>query len=351
MGGVRGPLPWRVGEAVLTCGPLPVGTPRVYIDGYGRSYYRRVEVLHGGTCWTFLFHPEDKAGLRFRGGLFVDASACPGRHLDRVPCGRRTAFLVESPNEPHFQFFPDLDREFVAVLTHHRPFLRLGGPYRQLDYGTRWVPAGDPGAIADGVPKSANLSFFGSVRHPDRFGYGLRAEVAAACALRGVDCFGRGLKSVPEKADGITPYRFSVAMENTRAAGYYTEKLIDCLECGTVPVYWGDPTIGEWLDPRGVVTFGTLEELLNLLPTFTPARYAAMRPYLAENLRRAAEMDVRTAEGLYRRTAAALDTVLPAGTYRRRGRLEAVARYAGRSLLGHVRPVGACGAAPRSRRA
>jgi len=34
-------------------------------------------------------------------------------------------------------------------------------------------------------------------------------------------------------------YRFNLTPENSNAPGYVTEKLLDCISCGCVPVYWG----------------------------------------------------------------------------------------------------------------
>lgn len=39
--------------------------------------------------------------------------------------------------------------------------------------------------------------------------------------------------------------KFSIAFENTSHPGYATEKIVDSFAAGTVPIYWGDPEIGE----------------------------------------------------------------------------------------------------------
>lgn len=38
-------------------------------------------------------------------------------------------------------------------------------------------------------------------------------------------------------------YKFSIAYENSSTPGYLTEKIIQALAAGTVPIYWGDPEI------------------------------------------------------------------------------------------------------------
>ena len=64
---------------------------------------------------------------------------------------------------------------------------------------------------------------------------------------------GGGYKAFKQKADGLAPYRYSVVIENVRERNYFTEKLIDALLCGTVPIYWGCPNIGDFFDTTGMM--------------------------------------------------------------------------------------------------
>ena len=65
-----------------------------------------------------------------------------------------------------------------------------------------------------------------------------------------------------------------------------TEKIIDALATGTVPVYWGAP-YAKAVFGDAILTFSTLAELEALLPTLTPALFERMRPRLAEAARTA----------------------------------------------------------------
>lgn len=53
------------------------------------------------------------------------------------------------------------------------------------------------------------------------------------------DLYGRGFNPVADKWDGIAPYRYSIAFENTNAPLYVTEKLMDCFVSQTMPLYFG----------------------------------------------------------------------------------------------------------------
>ena len=46
-------------------------------------------------------------------------------------------------------------------------------------------------------------------------------------------------------------FQFSLVIENSRQANYFTEKLCDCLYTKTIPVYYGAPNIHEYFDTTG----------------------------------------------------------------------------------------------------
>ncbi|QEF99479.1 Glycosyltransferase family 10 (fucosyltransferase) [Stieleria maiorica] len=327
---------FEVGSEHLIDCDLEASAPVVHVDCYGRSFYRRVEVAYGGARWKFHYDPRQRLNVPFVAGVFFDRSAIPGSHLLRVPKQRRAAVLVETPNENFFGHFPDLGNEFGCVMTHRTDLLDLGQPFVELAYGTNWVPVGDPAKVAEGHGKTKDLSFLGSIQHDDVHGYMLRRQVAEWLGGEGVECFGHGLKSLSSKTDGLVPYRFSIAMENIRSPGYFTEKLIDCFHCGTVPVYWGDPSITSVFDLRGMVIFENLSDLKRVLPTLNADRYQMMLPFVVDNLKKAIALDVADTAGMYRRIAATLSSVMPAGDSRSHGQLGRVARHA-RQLLGNGR--------------
>ncbi len=65
--------------------------------------------------------------------------------------------------------------------------------------------------------------------------------------LRRVDSGGSLFNNVggkiPDKLQFISARRFNIAFENTETPGYITEKLIEPLLAGTIPIYWGAPDV------------------------------------------------------------------------------------------------------------
>jgi hypothetical protein len=68
-----------------------------------------------------------------------------------------------------------------------------------------------------------------------------------------VDFFGKGTHFLPDKLDGLLPYRFSVAIENSSADDYFTEKINDCFLAYTVPVYYGCRNISKYFPGKAFV--------------------------------------------------------------------------------------------------
>jgi hypothetical protein len=67
------------------------------------------------------------------------------------------------------------------------------------------------------------------------------------------DLFGRGFNPIADKWDGLAPYRYSIAFENTRAPLYFTEKLMDCFVAETMPIYFGCPEIAEYFPAESMI--------------------------------------------------------------------------------------------------
>jgi len=50
-----------------------------------------------------------------------------------------------------------------------------------------------------------------------------------------------------DKMATISSYKFALCFENIEFPGYVTEKMIDCLVAGVVPIYWGAPDIRDFI--------------------------------------------------------------------------------------------------------
>jgi hypothetical protein len=71
--------------------------------------------------------------------------------------------------------------------------------------------------------------------------------------------FGHGVKPIADKWDGLAPYRYSIAIENSQVPHYWTEKIADCFLAGTVPIYWGCPNIEDYFPSDAMIRLESLD--------------------------------------------------------------------------------------------
>ena len=64
--------------------------------------------------------------------------------------------------------------------------------------------------------------------------------------MPGINYFGKGSHFLPDKFDGLLPYKYSVALENSCLDHYLTEKINDCFLSYTIPLYYGCKKIGKY---------------------------------------------------------------------------------------------------------
>ena len=53
--------------------------------------------------------------------------------------------------------------------------------------------------------------------------------------------------------DYISEYKFYLAFENTKSPGYITEKIVNAMLAGVIPVYWGDESIFEFVNRDAII--------------------------------------------------------------------------------------------------
>jgi len=71
-----------------------------------------------------------------------------------------------------------------------------------------------------------------------QIGHQLRHTIAST--IQGVHLYGEGANNpIKIKDVGLMDYMFSIVVENVQLEGYFTEKIIDSLLMGTIPIYWG----------------------------------------------------------------------------------------------------------------
>lgn len=104
---------------------------------------------------------------------------------------------------------------------------------------------------------------------------------------KAVDIFGKGIKDINGKIEGLRDYKFSIAIENGIHDNYFTEKILDCFLTGTIPIYRGPRNIGDFFDINGIINFETIEELIDIVNTLTDDDYQQRLTYIESNFEKA----------------------------------------------------------------
>jgi len=74
-----------------------------------------------------------------------------------------------------------------------------------------------------------------------------------------INFFGIGSNFLSDKFDGLFSYKYSLALENSSLAYYFTEKISDCFLSYTVPLYYGCKNIGKYFPEKSFIPINILE--------------------------------------------------------------------------------------------
>jgi len=165
--------------------------------------------------------------------------------LNLPPSKNKIAWLIEpvcvAPQ--HYDYVRNNLMKFDYILTHEKTLL-------DLDYNTKFIPFG-----CCWIPKEEQKVYDKS----------------------------KNISAINFKIDGLKDYRFSVVIENCKRDYWFTEKLIDCFATGTIPIYWGCPSIGDFFNTDGMLIFDNMDELETILNDCNEDFYNSKLDVIREN--------------------------------------------------------------------
>lgn len=213
----------------------------------------------------------------------------------------KISIMVQEPrviHARHRRWLKLTHRKFFRVFSHDRALVDALPNGVFVPFGTTWVPDWE----SRDLTKTKMCSLIASAKR-SQVGHRLRHDIADWSAAEGIglDVMGGGYAPFDEKADGLAPYRYSVVIENSREADYFSEKLLDALFCLAVPIYWGCPNIGDYIDTSGLIICESEAEIQAALRAMSEEDYAARVPALErarEQMRPYANLELRTAEAM-----------------------------------------------------
>lgn len=191
----------------------------------------------------------------FEWSPFVPEKACfvTDSDIKNAPGDGQIALLLETFFLHPENYLTAMERPFDYVLTHNLYFAKHKDNWLWYPHGGSWIDFDQWGMHK----KTKNVSILLSPKRTLK-GHKLFHEV--------VERFGNlldvyGLDGYTDKMEALAPYRYSVVIEAEKSESFFSEKLIDCLSVGTIPIYWGCPNIGDFFDALGMIQVDNLDQI------------------------------------------------------------------------------------------
>lgn len=200
------------------------------------------------------------------------------RMVDNLQDKKVYGWLLESPlvSPSFYDFAKNNYHKFEGIFTFDKELLKLSNKFILIPLGGCWIDENDR-KIYD---KTKSVSMvYSDKKHLE--GHYLRHRIANE--LSGIDLYGSGYKFIEDKIIAMKDHRFSIVVENCKTDYYFSEKLIDCFVTGTIPIYWGCPSIGKFFNIEGIITFNSIDELRDILNNIDENLYNTKKQYVIEN--------------------------------------------------------------------
>jgi hypothetical protein len=197
--------------------------------------------------------------------------------VDNYSNNKKYAWLLESPEITPFayDYIKENYNKFDLVFTFSKELLELSDKFVLLPYGGCWIGNEDR-KIHN---KTKDVSIILSAKRTT-IGHKLRHSVLER--FNNIDSFGYK-NPIDKKITALKDYRFSIVIENCQKDYYFSEKLIDCFITGTIPIYWGCPSICQFFDKEGILIFNTIDELDNIINSLSSKLYEEKKQHIKNN--------------------------------------------------------------------
>lgn len=200
-------------------------------------------------------------------------------------------WILESPaileyfNPGFFDKVKKIENQFKYIYTHNRNLLESSHIYKFFPVNDTWIKENQI------VEKSKLISFIVSDKKWT-VGHQLRHKILENMPIK-IDVFGRNINDIDFKEKGLNDYYYSLILENCKEDYYYTEKILDCFKTKTIPIYWGCPSICNFFDINGIITFDNIVELNNILINISIEQYNSMLKSIENNYKLVSDINTQ----------------------------------------------------------
>ena len=195
----------------------------------------------------------------------------------------KVSLIITEPKAVHGRYYNNLwlfKFKFHKIFVRYKAFSNNKNNVISIPIAYSWI---SKNIALDTIEKNKLISLIASNKSQLE-GHKLRHHIINKVKdIRSINVMGKGYSPFNHKEDGLLPYMFSIIVENCKEENYFSEKLIDCLLCGAIPIYWGAPDISDYFDTSGMIIFNNLDEFMNILPTLTVELYETKKNEISIN--------------------------------------------------------------------
>lgn len=184
---------------------------------------------------------------------------CLGDVYKAAGVKRKVAWILE-PRAIYpqvYQWIEQNNKLFDFVLTFDAALIERGENFLYYPHGRCWINNYKE------IEKSNKVSIVASSKN-HTVGHQLRHQVISKLGDK-INTYGYGYKPVEEKEEALSPYKFSITIENSKQPGYWTEKIVDCFATKTIPIFWGDTSVNNYFNKDGIIYFDNIEDLERII--------------------------------------------------------------------------------------
>ena len=185
-----------------------------------------------------------------------------------VKCPRENvwAIMQEPYMKGHTDWMVEGHSAFAQVLTHHLP--STDHKYILSHPADPWhVQKNYDQLVGSTIPDKVRSISWIAGNPTDLPGHRKRSEFLEFVrkdASIDIDYFGRAIRFIEDKWDGLASYKYSVVIQNSSSSDYWTDVVADSFLSGTVPIYYGCTNLEDYFPADAFIRIDITQPKLSL---------------------------------------------------------------------------------------
>lgn len=197
--------------------------------------------------------------------------------------------LMQEPYVPGvFEWMVGGHEQFAHVFTHHPAKKSAGEKYIRCHPAVPWHVNKSYDELKSIAVPDKQRSISSITSNLEAFpGHKVRKDFLALVRSSGlpIDLYGKGVSFIEDKWDGLVPYHYSLAIENSSSPDYWTEKIADCFLSWTIPIYYGCTNLEDYFPAESFIRIDInhpQEALATIAAALSSDKWQSRLPALAE---------------------------------------------------------------------